>query len=102
MVYSLFSHFRISDITPVTWGGKVVVCGSILAGVAVIPAQAAALVEALLARKEAADTRSSRLTSPEKPAMERMVLDTATTCANCGSSLHWEGAKFCYSCGNNL
>ena len=36
------------DITPVTFQGRLIVCGSILLGVAVIPAQAAALVEALL------------------------------------------------------
>jgi voltage-gated potassium channel Kch len=40
------------DITPVSWEGRLVVSGSILAGVAVIPAQAAVLVEALLARQE--------------------------------------------------
>ena len=36
------------DITPVTLSGRLVVMGSILVGVAVIPAQAAELVEALL------------------------------------------------------
>jgi voltage-gated potassium channel Kch len=40
------------DIVPVSWEGRLVVSGSILAGVAVIPAQAAVLVEALLARQE--------------------------------------------------
>jgi hypothetical protein len=40
------------DIVPVSWQGRLVVSGSILAGVAVIPAQAAVLVEALLARQE--------------------------------------------------
>lgn len=39
------------DITPVTWQGKLVVCASILAGVAVIPAQGAALFEALIERQ---------------------------------------------------
>ena len=38
------------EIYPMTWQGRLVVCGSILAGVAVIPAQGAALVEALLER----------------------------------------------------
>ncbi|KAG7349974.1 ion transport 2 domain containing protein [Nitzschia inconspicua] len=36
------------DITPVTPAGRLIVCGSILAGIAIIPAQAAKLVEALL------------------------------------------------------
>lgn len=40
------------DITPMTWGGKLVVSGSILAGITIIPAQAATLVEALLQRGE--------------------------------------------------
>lgn len=39
------------DITPITWQGRLVVSGSILAGIAIIPAQAAALVEALLVRQ---------------------------------------------------
>ena len=33
------------DVSPVTWQGRLVVSGSILAGVAVIPAQAAKLVD---------------------------------------------------------
>lgn len=36
------------DIAPVTWQGRLVVCGSILAGVAVVPAQAAKLVDAII------------------------------------------------------
>ena len=36
------------DITPITFQGRLVVMGSILAGVAIIPVQAAALFEALL------------------------------------------------------
>jgi hypothetical protein len=36
------------DITPVTPAGRLVVCASIIAGVAIIPAQAAKFVEALL------------------------------------------------------
>ena len=37
------------DITPETPAGRLIVCGSILAGIAIIPAHAAKLVEALLA-----------------------------------------------------
>ncbi|CAB9527085.1 Ion channel [Seminavis robusta] len=40
------------DITPMTWQGKLVVSGSILAGITIIPAQAASLVEALFQRGE--------------------------------------------------
>ena len=40
------------DISPVTWQGKVVVSGSILAGITIIPAQAASLVDSLLQRNE--------------------------------------------------
>ena len=36
------------DIYPITAQGRLVVCGSILAGVAIIPAQAASLVEAIV------------------------------------------------------
>jgi voltage-gated potassium channel len=39
------------DLVPITWQGRVIVAGSILAGIAIVPAQAAALIEALLARQ---------------------------------------------------
>ena len=39
------------DVSPVTWQGKLVVCGSIVFGVVVVPGQAAALLEALLDRE---------------------------------------------------
>jgi len=44
------------DITPVTWEGKLVVCCSILAGVAILPAQTAGLVDALLERQNSKQT----------------------------------------------
>eukprot|EP00532_Pseudo-nitzschia_australis_P011748 CAMPEP_0168212712 /NCGR_PEP_ID=MMETSP0140_2-20121125/4412_1 /TAXON_ID=44445 /ORGANISM="Pseudo-nitzschia australis, Strain 10249 10 AB" /LENGTH=488 /DNA_ID=CAMNT_0008139523 /DNA_START=86 /DNA_END=1553 /DNA_ORIENTATION=+ len=39
------------DVSPVTTQGRIIVCGSILFGVAVVPAQAGALLEALLDRE---------------------------------------------------
>ena len=55
------------DITPVTAYGRIIVCGSILFGVAIIPAQAAALAEALLTvqkdRPSTEDSTSSRSAS---------------------------------------
>jgi len=49
------------DITPITPEGKLVVCGSILAGVAIIPAQTASLVEALLAGQKVERKRKESL-----------------------------------------
>ncbi|KAL3941994.1 MAG: hypothetical protein SGBAC_003738 [Bacillariaceae sp.] len=55
------------DIVPVTFNGRLVVCGSILAGVAVIPAQAAKLVDAVIASQEEKEagmgTRNTNLSS---------------------------------------
>jgi len=104
------------DITPVTIQGKVVVSLSILAGVAVIPAQGAALFEALLERQRenekkqrnksgrlgAADTGTANETGGTEGGMGRMVLETTQACPSCGAVLHWSTARFCWSCGNEL
>jgi hypothetical protein len=120
------------DVTPVTWEGKLIVCGSIIAGVAVVPIQAAELVEALLARqadrelaKAAAATTSkfttmnnngatkavSRATSAiaatngsttTLPSNGRMVLETTCSCSTCGAAMHWSNACYCWSCGAAL
>ena len=51
------------DIAPITPGGRLVVCCSILAGVAVIPAQAASLLDAILeSQNETAATQALRET----------------------------------------
>ena len=99
------------DITPVTGEGKLVVSLSILAGVAVIPAQAAALVEALLEREEyrkvppanrpditstlpSSVTVTATATTPaESEMMEHGV------CPFCNAGFHWSNAHYCWSCG---
>jgi voltage-gated potassium channel len=48
------------DITPVTWQGKLVVSLSIMAGVTVIPAQGAALIDALLERQQEKELREAK------------------------------------------
>jgi Ion channel len=108
---STISTLGLGDITPMTWQGRLVVCGSILAGVAILPAQAAALVEALVARRESiADQQSSRRFKRRKNRGDggdlngesRMVLETTFQCPSCGSSMHWSSARFCWSCGETL
>jgi len=49
------------DITPITFEGRLVVSGSILAGVAIIPAQAATLFEALLDFQRERDGEKKKL-----------------------------------------
>ena len=101
------------DITPVTWEGKLVVSASILAGVAIIPTQAAALVEAFLERDqmklqtENESSSSSSFIPPSLlPSDENEIQGSSrmikTKCTNCGASYHWEEAQFCYSCGNEF
>ena len=48
------------DIAPVTWQGRLVVLGSIVLGVVIVPAQAAQLLEALLDREENMSSKNSR------------------------------------------
>lgn len=109
------------DITPVTGQGRLVVCGSILFGIAVVPAQGAALLEALLdreqakkdgmnARRNSKATRSSialanRGRSREgrkDDTNEILSLDTTTACPQCGASFHWASARYCHACGAEL
>jgi len=116
------------DITPITVTGKLVVCGSILVGVAVVPAQAAALVEALLEREElkrrsmrgggrrrrssprpASSSSSSSSFSfftggKSSSSSEKQVftINMEQVCSNCGATFHWAGAEYCYSCGELL
>lgn len=93
------------DIVPVTAEGKLVVSGSILAGVAVIPAQAAALVEALLAREESkteSTPKQKKGASRKNPmAIDRKEMRT-NVCPNCSAGRHWVEADFCWSCGSPL
>jgi voltage-gated potassium channel len=88
------------DITPVTPEGKLVVSGTILAGVAVIPTQTAALVEALLAREAMKQNKKTSKT-PRLPSESGTSL-VGDKCGKCGASFHWSEAKFCYSCGTQL
>ena len=54
------------DITPVTPQGRLVVCASILAGVAVIPAQAASLLDAILEYQNEGKLKQSSLAEAER------------------------------------
>jgi voltage-gated potassium channel len=96
------------DITPMTWQGRLVVSVSILAGVAIIPAQAGALVEALLARDAENNPSSSTLRMMTKPLPPQasigtnLVLETTQTCPSCKAGLHWAQANYCYNCGEKI
>lgn len=108
------------DVSPVTWQGRLIVCGSIVFGVAVVPAQAAALLEALLDREEVRSGRagngSTKIKNKLPTAMSAtrksssasntddsiLALDTTMTCSNCGASFHWSNARYCYRCGATI
>jgi len=109
------------DITPVTFLGKLVVSASILAGVAVIPTQGAALVEALIERQRENARQEEKEKNKQKkqqqqqglvevggesgeeiPGPGRLVLETTLQCTNCGAVMHWSTAKYCWSCGTEL
>ena len=109
------------DISPVTSQGRLVVCATILAGVAIVPAQAASLAEAYL------DFQRER--GAEKMKLQRRVVGTALAassaaasssaasdaedsatvgggagrrCGRCGKAHHRNEASFCWSCGAEL
>lgn len=94
------------DITPVTSQGKLIVSGSILAGVTIIPAQAAALVDSLMNFQEereldenGTDTSSSGRNNSMLPSSS---VDATTPCPSCGATFHWTSASYCWSCGGPL
>ncbi len=98
------------DVSPVTSQGKLIVCGSIVFGVAVVPGQAAALLEALLDRENlqkgrTVNGRSSLLIGAQKSSLVNhakespLALDTTASCSQCGASFHWASASYCYKCG---
>ena len=81
------------DIAPVTFQGRLVVGGTILAGAAIIPAQAATLAEAYL------DFQNERRPSDK----EKSIADTTEKkCESCGAGRHLNVATFCWSCGRTL
>jgi len=67
------------DITPVTWQGRLVVSVSILAGVTVIPAQCAALIDALLERQE--ENNATRAAAAAAAAAKSSTRTTTATSA---------------------
>lgn len=116
------------DISPVTPEGRLVVCLSILAGVAIIPAQAGQLVESLVDYQNDTKKGGPRVTIRAKGGSvtvdpkPQKVLSAKTTpeeeetaigreefvgwlgrcCLECEATDHREDAKFCWSCGSKF
>ncbi len=94
------------DITPITLNGRLVVMGSILVGVAVIPAQAAELVNALLdlqAERRQKDLMKNTLrTRMEGSGFVDDMVDPRISCPSCGKRSHRSDAFYCYFCGEKL
>ena len=116
------------DISPVTSQGRLVVCATILAGVAIVPAQAASLAEAYL------DFQKERIEGQQQQRLLRRPAPTASSsssvaaassasssaencttggtggdgamggrcCVECGASHQRVDASFCWSCGVKL
>ena len=117
------------DITPVTLAGRLVVCGSIVAGVAIVPVQLAELGEALLAPtgdswlEEAQKTTPHIREAPSREAPSRegsrppttltreapppsspglLSIDLAQRCHACGETTHISASSYCRCCGAAL
>jgi hypothetical protein len=94
------------DITPITLPGRLVVMGSILVGVAVIPAQGAELVEALLdfqaERRQKKKMKNTLRTRMEGGFENDPMIDPRISCSSCGRRSHRGDAFFCWSCGEKL
>mmetsp|Transcript_985 Transcript_985/g.1997 ORF Transcript_985/g.1997 Transcript_985/m.1997 type:complete len:199 (-) Transcript_985:59-655(-) len=81
------------DITPQTSQGRLVVSASILAGVAIVPAQAASLAEAYL------DFQKERSSGKQESSVANA---NEKKCEMCGASSHRLDASFCWSCGEKF
>lgn len=95
------------DITPITLQGKFIVMGSILFGVAVIPAQGAELFEALIeyqTEKRQQKMIKNRLRSKGLGSgfESDSMIDPRIACANCGKRSHRQDAFYCWNCGSKL
>lgn len=83
------------DITPVTFQGRLVVMASILAGVIIIPAQAASLAEAYLDfQREREDKRLN--------GNKQNKVGFKPACPKCGAGFQRADASFCWNCGKQL
>ncbi len=96
--------------------GRLVVCATILAGVAIEPAQAASLAEAYLDfQKERLERKRQRRTPPSLSlsvsvvaiASEEIVATSSSggeemRCGECGAEHHRNDASFCWSCGMKM
>ena len=106
------------DITPVTLGGRVVVAGAIILGLAIVPAQLAELGQTLLATAEPQPS-PERLPSEQSgvplpsaappdlaaslPAARRAsAVDASLECDACLEPRHLRGSTFCHACGGAL
>lgn len=93
------------DITPITFEGRLVVCISILLGVAIIPVQLSSLAEALITRRGGEPAQPAEPAAPMQDAAKAPPLATLCArgaCATCGASTHPAGAAFCFRCGAKL
>ena len=76
------------DISPVTVSGRFVVMASILAGVAIIPAQAANLAEAYLDfMKERSSAASSTMTTAAGRMAKKTIVTSASAATNADTTL---------------
>lgn len=85
------------DITPITFQGRLVVMASILAGVIIIPAQAASLAEAYLDfQREREGKRRGNV------GKKKNDVGFKQECTRCGAGFQRADASFCWSCGRLL
>jgi hypothetical protein len=104
------------DVSPMMSQGRLVACATILAGVAIKPAQAASLAEAFLdfqkellegKRQQRTPPSSSLLVSVITIAFEKIVATSSSggeerRCGKCGAAHHRNDASFCWSCGMKM
>lgn len=83
------------DITPVTFQGRLVVMASILAGVIIIPAQAASLAEAYLDFQREREGKRLNVNKQNKVGFK-------PACPKCGAGFQRADASFCWNCGKQL
>lgn len=122
----------LGDIAPITPQGRLIVCGAILFGVAIIPAQTAKLVDIFVESQKDEEERRKKKRKGGKMASSSSALAEAIqsatdgmgptgvaievpprdkpgepassekVCGRCNASPHRVDAAFCWSCGAEL
>lgn len=107
LYFALTTLTTIGTIQPQTPAGTLVVSGSVLAGLAVVPFQLSALAEAFAtaparASRDVDELEDEPFAGSESQPQFAAFTDRVRTCKACRACAHRPDASYCYACGAML